>query len=684
MPPVAAPPTSVHERKSGLARLAACLPAGPALVGWLLLLVGAAAIYLPGLNNALLFDDERLRDTVFSGYATLQLKERMLSYGSFVWLRNLLGDSWPFQRVVNLLIHFGVVVVLYRFTRLMMDQVSWPEAEEAARDPSWLPRSKDAAALFGVAVFALNPVAVYAVAYLIQRSILMATLFSVLALYAVARAGGSRGGALLGWLLAGLLAYILALFSKEHAVMLPAAALAVFFIVRKPGRQQLVGTLLLAALLLAAAIVLLHGRHAYLVGQVFDAASRDYLAQLASLQPGVEGKAWPLSILNQSWLYFKYGALWILPNPGWLSLDLRPVFPVSLATFPQVLGGAGFPALLLASLWLMIRYADWKRFLGLALFMPAILFVTEFATVWIQDPFVLYRSYLWAIGIPLLAGMVWVGSSTKIVRWGVAIIAVILAGLAVERVQTFRSEETAWGDAARKIDLSAPAAAVGRWRPLVNHGNQLLHQEQYQQAAQWYEAAAKTGEVTGIADYHLGLALLKLDQHQRAFEALDRAERRVLYATRHPGMIPFYKGQVLFNAGRHELAVQWLNQALLQLTDGEIWLAALETRAKAFIKLARFQDAIADYTALARLVPGDRKSQIGLAMALNAGGQHAQARALLDGLVRENDSPDVRAARIIVMLAARQPAEARTELQAALLRYPGNPTLQKLARQLGL
>ena len=32
--------------------------------------------------------------------------------------------------------------------------------------------------------------------------------------------------------------------------------------------------------------------------------------------------------------------------------------------------------------------------------LPALLFVTEFATVWVQDPFVLYRGYLWAIGIP--------------------------------------------------------------------------------------------------------------------------------------------------------------------------------------------------------------------------------------------------------------------------------------------
>ena len=51
--------------------------------------VGAALllIYLPGLGNCLVYDDSYLTEGLFDEYASmLQLRVRMLSYGSFVWI----------------------------------------------------------------------------------------------------------------------------------------------------------------------------------------------------------------------------------------------------------------------------------------------------------------------------------------------------------------------------------------------------------------------------------------------------------------------------------------------------------------------------------------------------------------------------------------------------------------------
>ena len=63
---------------------------------WLaLLIVGLLAIYLPGLQGELIFDDHRLVDgTIFGNYGSLvEIKQRLLSYGSFVWIHELLGDG---------------------------------------------------------------------------------------------------------------------------------------------------------------------------------------------------------------------------------------------------------------------------------------------------------------------------------------------------------------------------------------------------------------------------------------------------------------------------------------------------------------------------------------------------------------------------------------------------------------
>ena len=62
---------------------------------WLALLAAALmAIYLPGLGNALVFDDGYLADgELFAEYASaFQLRARMLSYGSFVWLQAIVGE----------------------------------------------------------------------------------------------------------------------------------------------------------------------------------------------------------------------------------------------------------------------------------------------------------------------------------------------------------------------------------------------------------------------------------------------------------------------------------------------------------------------------------------------------------------------------------------------------------------
>ena len=65
------------------------------------LTLAVLGIYLPGIRNELLFDDLRLSDgTIFGEYGSLlQFKQRLLSYGSFVWLLDA-TDTDPAQVVL--------------------------------------------------------------------------------------------------------------------------------------------------------------------------------------------------------------------------------------------------------------------------------------------------------------------------------------------------------------------------------------------------------------------------------------------------------------------------------------------------------------------------------------------------------------------------------------------------------
>ena len=83
----------------------------------LALSAGLAALYSFGISNQLVFDDGRLTDgTVFGQYGKLlQLKSRMLSYGSFVWIQDILGEGWWKQRIVNIVLHIETALTLYAF-----------------------------------------------------------------------------------------------------------------------------------------------------------------------------------------------------------------------------------------------------------------------------------------------------------------------------------------------------------------------------------------------------------------------------------------------------------------------------------------------------------------------------------------------------------------------------------------
>src|SRR5688500_8246880 len=92
-------------------------------VAWVPLVVAALLlIYVPGLGNALVFDDGYLADgELFSDYrSALEMRSRWLSYGSFVWLQAVFGEGWWKQRVFNLVLHGAVIVALWALYRRLL------------------------------------------------------------------------------------------------------------------------------------------------------------------------------------------------------------------------------------------------------------------------------------------------------------------------------------------------------------------------------------------------------------------------------------------------------------------------------------------------------------------------------------------------------------------------------------
>jgi tetratricopeptide (TPR) repeat protein len=636
---------------------------------WLgLLAVAVAIVYLPGLDNPPVFDDDYLASgELFRDYAnTLQLRARMLSYGSFVWVHALFGEGWWKQRLVNVLIHAGVVLALWGFYRELLRHIAPPEGETA-------PLNRSPALGVALAAFALNPVAVYAVAYLIQRSILLATLFVLLSLTAFAR--GVRTGKA-AWFAAAVIAYGLAVASKEHAILTPLAAMPVLVLVARPSPRRLGAVAAIGLGLVGIAWVLLRQRYGDIIGTPFDEYSRVYLSQLAALQPDAPKHAYALSIINQAWLFFGYGVRWMLPWTDWMSISLRPPFPLTYATFPQLLGPIGYLGVIAGGAWLLWRYRDWRALLGISLLVPALLFATEFAVVWVQDPFVLYRSYLWAIGIPGLVFCMAHGPSPKILLAIGLVIAVYLAYTAIDRVVSLDTPERAWSDAIAK--LPQDPRAVGRWFPYLNRGALYVDRDEFALALRDFEKSEALGDL-GMGAFNTGAVLAAQGKHADALAAFDRAQRQGydLYN------LPFQRGLSLMALNRPAEAYAEFQKARAKDPPSPTRELMLLDLGKLGLQLNHADQAIQDLQQLVTIDPKNQEGRYLLAMAVITHGQPERGKALLDAVIAEgNAAAPAYYGRALAHYGLKQKAEARADIAEAIRRDPGNAMLREWAKRI--
>src|SRR5258706_485500 len=143
----------------------------------------ACVLYWPFLGNPRVFDDwVFFSGAGFSYYAThpFGLAARVPPFFSLAITEIFLG-SMQAHRIVSLVLHVACALALYKLMyELLRAGVPDSSASQA--------RSKAAGwAFMAATAFAIHPVAVYGAAYLVQRSIVLATLFSLLSLVLFAR-----------------------------------------------------------------------------------------------------------------------------------------------------------------------------------------------------------------------------------------------------------------------------------------------------------------------------------------------------------------------------------------------------------------------------------------------------------------------------------------------------------------
>jgi len=649
-----------------------------------------AIIYGSGLRHGYVFDDLRLADgtIVLTEPYSLSLSFRSLWNASYPWIHQTFGSDVVWQRGFNVVLHAVNAVLLWALCSRLLERALHEQDALGQRDGGvcgdrvgMIRAHRDAlapvAVQIGVLLWAANPVAVYAVAYLIQRSTLMATGFMLVSLLTFIEALRSRRWL---WFVATALSYGLLLMSKEHGAPMVAVLLPLYIWWQRPARATLWRSMLLlsvVAIVVAAGVFKLKG---WVLGAATEDMVEPFLQQLAAIDPAARERVFALSVINQAWLYFRYGVLWLIPWPGWLSIDIRVPFPTSWWSL-YLLGAMLFLAMVAWSIWLILARRGLPSLLGLVLLAPALLYVTEFAYVRLQEPFVLYRSYLWSVTLPLL----WAMALLLLFRsrqsiYGVGyVLAFVFAAMAFERVQSFRDELTVWRDANQKLDIDAPPQVLGRWRAPLNLSRVLLSRGDNEEALRMATLSDKLGSPLGLAKFNQAAALMNMGNPGLALSLYYQADREGFNLKDH---LHRNRGLALARMGRTDEALSDFDEAAKITKSDAMRAEVLLAAARAANAGAQYDRAINYYERLKVMHPELTAVPIGISYALYKKGRLSDALGVLNQALAKRPTADLLHARSYLFYQMGNAVRALADIEVALAIDPKNPLYQSLQRQI--
>ena len=501
-------------------------------------------VYAPYLTNVYVFDDLNLFNglTIYDYAIHLwQTRVRWLSYAALAHNYVLSDGSIVAMRIGNLLLHAANSIAVFVLLRDLLGAAG-ERGIRAVDDPSHARRL----ALLGAALFAAHPVAVYGVGYLVQRSILMSTLFMLLMLIAYLRWLTSGRNAL--WIVSATW-FLLSVFSKEQSVVAPAVALLLTVVLRRPSlalARRLAPPFVIYAVIAVSVTLVAKG----VPGTNFEPYAVDMLGQAQGLDAvRAAHDVYPLSVITQAWLFFKYLFLWMVPIPAWMSMDMREPVAASFLSWPYGAAAVAFVCYPVFTVRMALKGGR-AGVAGWALAFPWLMFIPELSTVRVQEPFVLYRAYLWlpvfSVVVPLAIACI----SQRAATIAIAVIVCALVPLSWNRLASLSEPLLAWEDAAK----------------LLTRGD---------------EPGA------GRIYYNRALALAAVGRGEDALRDMDRV------VVLHPRLAPTHvaRAKLLFNLKRYGEALEELNIAIgLDPARGDPYLA----RAVTLRRLGREGDASRD------------------------------------------------------------------------------------------
>ncbi|NWD70560.1 tetratricopeptide repeat protein [Pseudomonas gingeri] len=499
----------------------------------------------PFLNNPLVFDDEPF----FRQGGPAEIIARGISLSPRLWVYDTLAGSFLFLsdkilwlRVESLFFHCCTALVLFGLIRQLLNSLDHRRS---------FVLSADTAAFVAAFLFAIHPLAILTQGYLIQRTIVCATLFGLLGLWTFWQGLCGKRWAL--W--TSCLCLLLSIYAKEHAVMLPALCFLLWVLHRRSqlssplSTREIFSALAVQALVSISIVLWVKG----VIGHAYEDITGEMLADEVSLP---QGSLYSLSLLNQMGLFFKYLSILLLPQGSSMGLDLRVPFPLSYGVWWLWAGLVGFVAYGVAAFLLLMRGGS-KGLLGFSLLFPWVLFATELVSVRLQEAFVLYRSYLWIPGLFIALAMGLRRLKRFYIVTLIPVFALYLFGLSYDRLMSLSAPYFVWNDAAQYLESQGNRPGIfGGYRIYYNLGNAYFDNDFIEQALKNYDISIALKPSYSYAYHQRGRAFLKLNELEKARVNFEQSIKlKPDYAKPYLGMADVFKGLGKADDAQHYLEI---------------------------------------------------------------------------------------------------------------------------------
>jgi tetratricopeptide (TPR) repeat protein len=434
------------------------------------------------------------------------LSRRFLGDLSFALSYRWFGERTAGYHVVNLLVHLANALLVLRLVRQL-----W--RTDPLRESTWSGRAEPIA-LLAALLFVAHPMQTQAVTYIVQRYASLAAMFFLASVSSyVAFRLAKAWGVALGWYAAFLAAAVAACWTKENAVVLPLAVVAVewSFFEAPLRRRALWFSPFLAAGALAVVAALASG---------LTLTRLDAMTRVDTDMPRAD------YFLTQLRVVATYLRLLVLPVGQ--NLDPDVAISRSLAE-PGVLLAGGLHLALLAGTVLALRRGlrgdgAW-RLVGFGGVWFYVTLLVESSFIPIVDVAYEHRVYLPSFGPFLAFAAMMAGAPalrpTRRFLAVAALLVAVLTGATLARNRVWRSPLALWSDVVAK--------SPHKPRPINNLGIAVMDQGDLPGAAALFERALREDPSYAKAYFNLGEARQKAGDCEQAIPPFEH------FALQHPG-----------------------------------------------------------------------------------------------------------------------------------------------------